>query len=257
MITIKSPEEIKRLRQGGKILASVLKRVAKMCRPGISSEELDRMAGTLLERAGAKPAFRGYQPNASGRPFPANLCVSVNSVVVHGIPGREMIFKDGDVVSLDIGVIFRGLFTDAAASVGIGKISSQSKALIRVTKGALEESLRAAKSGKTLGDIGFRIQQYVTKAGFSLIQGLGGHGVGYSLHEDPFVANVGIADTGPRLKEGMVLAIEPMVTTGSGEILQRQDGSFVTKDGAPAAHFEHSVAITKRGPLILTKSTIV
>ncbi|MBI1975293.1 MAG: type I methionyl aminopeptidase [Parcubacteria group bacterium] len=254
MITVKSREEIQKLRKGGKILSSVLKQLAKACRPGVSAKELDILAEKLMRKAGATPAFLGYRPNAAARPFPASICVSVNAIVVHGIPLHEIILNEGDLVTIDLGVAFQKLFTDAAVTVGIGKVDRKARELMRVTKGALEEAMKYAKPGNALGDIGYSIQEYVAGRGFSIVQGLGGHGVGYSLHEDPFVANVGIRGSGPRLKEGMVLAIEPMVTTGSGEILMRQDGSFVTKDGAPAAHFEHTVAITKKRQIVLTKS---
>lgn len=252
MITIKSAEEIRKLRRGGKILAAVLRRLAAATRKGTSAEDLDCLAEKLLAKAGADSAFKGYRPNAAGRPFPANLCVSVNAVVVHGIPKKEIIFRSGDIVSLDLGVRFEGLFTDAAVTVAVGKIAKEERELIDISRQALYEGIKYAKVGRSLGDIGFAIQRCVEKHGLRLIQGLGGHGVGYSLHEDPFVANEGSPGSGPRLQEGMVLAIEPMVTAGSGRILMRPDGSFVTKDGYAAAHFEHTVAIAKKGPVILT-----
>jgi methionyl aminopeptidase len=252
VITRKTPSQIQTLRAGGRILASVLFELKKHAKPGVTPRELDRLAAKLLRQKGAEPAFKGYSPQPGLKPFPGTVCVSVNWTVVHGIPNDQP-FKEGDIISFDLGVIYKGLFTDAAITIGIGKLSMVPKKLIRITEEALYRAILQARPGNTTGDIGYAIQQWVERAGFSVIKELVGHGVGYAVHEPPYVPNFGSPHTGIKLFEGMVIAIEPMVTSGSGEIEMLKDGSFVTKDRQPAAHFEHTVAITKRGPLILTK----
>lgn len=253
VITRKTPSEIQMLREGGKILASVLARLKKHAKTGVTPAEIDRIARRLLKEKGAEPSFKGYAPKSGSRPFPGAVCVSVNWTIVHGIPAKRP-FAPGDIVSLDLGVRYKGLFTDAAVTFGIGALSGSSSKLIRAAEKALAAGIKKARPGNTTGDIGDAIYRTARRCGFSVIKELVGHGVGYAVHEPPYVPNFGSPKTGIMLAPGMVIAIEPMVTSGSGEAEMSSDGSFVTKDRAPAAHFEHTVAITKRGPIILTKS---
>jgi methionyl aminopeptidase len=251
-ITTKTDAEIRTLREGGRILAAVLAQLKRCAKAGVTPAELDRLANRLLRSGGAEPAFRGYAPQHGVKPFPGAVCVSVNWTVVHGIPGEQPL-ASGDVISFDLGVRYKGLFTDAAVTVGVGALTGKLKKLIRVTEEALRRGIREARPGNTTGDIGRAIQRWVERHGFSVIKELVGHGVGYAVHEPPYVPNFGAPKTGVRLVPGMVIAIEPMVSAGSGEVEMLADGSFVTKDREPAAHFEHTVAITARGPMILTK----
>lgn len=251
-VTRKTEEEVRTLREGGRILAATLKKVARAAKEGTRLAELDRIAQESLRRYGATPSFKGYAPQTHTKPFPAAICVSVNSVVVHGIP-RDQRVQAGDIVSLDLGVRYRGLYTDGALTLVVGKVAPALARLIRVTRDALARGIAAAKPGNTTGDIGYAIGQYVTKRDFSVINDLTGHGVGYAVHEAPYVPNFGSPKSGVKLVPGMVIAIEPMVAAGSGEVEMRPDGSFVTRDRSVTAHFEHTVAITKRGVLILTK----
>lgn len=252
MIKLKSEEEIKKLREGGKILAKILKELEKRVQPGILTRELDWLAENLIKEVGGRPAFKNYKPSFAAKPYPATLCTSVNNVVVHGIPSNQ-ILKEGDVISLDLGMEYKGLFTDAATTIGVGKISKQAKDLIKITRKALDLAIEASQSGATIGDIGFVIQNYVRSQGFHEVQILTGHGVGYSPHEDPDVLNYGLAHHGLRLREGLVIAIEPMVSLGSGDVIEMVDGSFVTKENCLSAHFEHTIAIMERGPFVITK----
>lgn len=254
MVTIKTPAEIKILAEGGNILASILNSVAEKVRSDISGKELDDYAKILIKKAGASPAFLGYKPSGSNIAYPAALCVSVNNEVVHGIPLPEKILKEGDIVSLDLGLEYKKLFTDMAVTVGVGKISPAAKNLIDVTKKSLSMGEAVLKNGAATGDYGFTVQSFVEKAGYSVIRDLVGHGVGYSVHEDPDIANWGKKGQGFKLKEGMVLALEPMVCQGQDEVVLSEDGwTWQIKDGFNAVHFEHTVAVEKNGCKILTK----
>jgi len=250
---MKTDSEIRVLRQGGKRLSLILRKVTKAVKPGINADDLDKLAFNLIRQEGGRPSFLNYQPDFSARPFPKSLCVSVNETIVHGIPSKKIIFKAGDLVSLDIGMEYQGLFTDMAVTVGVGKIKPKYQKLIRVTREALNKAIEAAKMGNTLGDIGYAIQSFVERNGLAVIKNLIGHGVGYLPHEEPAVFNFGEPGQGLKLKQGLVIAIEPMVTFGSGEVKEKQDGSFVTANGEVACHFEHTVAITKKGPIVITK----
>ncbi|MCC2631240.1 MAG: methionine aminopeptidase methionyl aminopeptidase [Candidatus Paceibacter sp.] len=256
MITIKTEKEIEILKEGGKRLATILKLVAAEVRPGVMTDYLNTKAQELIEAGGDKSAFLDYQPKGAPRPFPASLCVSINDEVVHGIPNekpREL--RNGDVVSLDLGLIHNKMFTDHATTVGVGEISAEAKRLLEVTQKALNVGIAAAKPGKRTGDIGYAIQKYVEKFGFGIIEELAGHGVGYSVHEDPFVPNYGEPNEGVLLKPGMVIAIEPMFTLGKPDIKFMKDGYTIkTKDKSLAAHFEHTIVITETGAEILTRS---
>lgn len=251
----KKKEEIEILREGGRRLAIVLNELAEASRPGRSSLDLDELAFSLIEKMGDKPSFYGYKPRGSKTAYPASICVSINDEVVHGIPNENpKIFKEGDIVSLDAGLIHCGLFTDSAVTVGVGKVDAEAEKLMKVTKTALTKGIEAAKVGKTVGDIGYAIEQYVKPFGYGIIRELAGHGVGYAVHEDPFVPNFGDKGKGEKLVEGLVIAIEPMLNEGKREIYLDVDGhTYKTADGKRSAHFEHTVAITERGAEILTK----
>lgn len=255
MIRLKTPEEIEILREGGKRLADILSILASKVAPGVSSFELEEVALRLIKEGDDKPAFLGYRPQGAKRPFPAALCFSINEEIVHGIPNEvEKIIKEGDIVSLDFGLLHRGLITDAAVTVPAGVIDEQSKKLIETTKTALEHGIAAAKPGNTIGDIGAAISKVVSQSGFTLAENLVGHGVGYKVHEDPFVPNFGIAGRGEKLVPGLVIALEPMVNVGKANNKILSDGyTIVTRDGSRSAHFEHTIAITTKGNIILTQ----
>ena len=254
MIKLKTLEEIEILREGGKRLAVILSALALKVVPGISALELEEEAMRLIKESGDKPAFLGYRPHGAKRPFPAALCVSINEEIVHGIPNEaEKIVKKGDIVSLDFGLLHRGLITDAAITVPAGVIDEESKKLIEITRIALESGIKVALPGRTIGDIGAAISKVVQESGFTLADSLVGHGVGYEVHEDPFVPNFGIAGRGEKLVPGLVIALEPMVNVGKSGIKVLSDGYTIrTRDGSRSAHFEHTVAITEKGNIILT-----
>lgn len=255
MIRLKTPEEIKILGEGGKRLAEILSLLALKVVPGVSALELEEEARRLIKEGGDEPAFLGYRPQGARRPFPAALCVSINNEIVHGIPNEaEKIVKEGDIVSLDFGITHRGLITDAAITVPAGIIDKELKKLVEITKMALESGIKVAKPGNTIGDIGAAISKVVQPTGFTLAEDLVGHGVGYKVHEDPFVPNVGVAGRGEKLVPGLVIAIEPMVNVGKPSIKILSDGyTIVTRDGSRSAHFEHTIAITEKGNIILTQ----
>ena len=253
-IPIKSVKEIEIMRVAGKILAGIIKSVKAAARPGVSLKELDSLAEKLIREAGCKPAFLGYRPEGAAKSYTASICASINEVVVHGIPGKYVL-KDRDILKLDFGLIYppiNGFNVDSATTVAVGKINRTVERFIEVTRQALARGIEQAKVGNHLGDIGWAIQSYVESEKFSIIKELTGHGIGRILHEDPPVYNYGRAGTGVLLQSGMTFAIEPMVSAGSGEVVQRPDDSFATKDGSISAHFEHTIVITARGPEILT-----
>ncbi len=251
-IIIKTEEQIEILREGGNRLGAILAKVATHVKPGISTLELDRIAHDLIKEGGDKPAFLGYKPYGHKKPFPAALCTSVNSEIVHGIPRASVILKEGDIISIDLGIVHDGLFTDHAITVAVGEIPKSSEKLIKITKEALDVGIWAAKCGNTVGDIGYAIESFVYKR-YGIVKELAGHGVGVEIHEDPYVPNYGKAGKGVKLVPGMVIAIEPMLTIGSPEIHVLEDGYTIkTADGSRAAHFEHTVLITDGEPEILT-----
>lgn len=251
---LKSPEEIKIMKEGGQRHAEILRALAGMIKPGVSTFVLEEEALRLIKEGGDKPAFLGYTPSGARRPFPAALCVSINEEIVHGIPNeKERIIKEGDIVSIDLGLVHKGFITDSAVTVGCGAIDDESRELIRTTKLALEKGIEAAKGGNTIGDIGAAIQEVADSSPFSLAEDLAGHGVGDHVHEEPYVPNEGKKGEGMKLEPGMVIAIEPMLNIGRGAIKGTKDGyTIVTKDGSRSAHFEHTVAITEKGNIILT-----
>lgn len=251
MVQLKTKEEIRIMRKANAVVARVLERLQKEVRAGVSTGDLDKIAEELSLSLGAKPAFKGYEVN--GRRFPRSLCVSVNNEVVHGIPDDSRILKDGDLVSLDFGVIYEGFYGDAAVTVAVGNVDDEARKLIEVTKAALWSGVKEMRPGARLGDVSAAIQSVVESAGFSVVRDFVGHGIGRRLHEDPQVPNYGERGKGIKLAEGMVLAIEPMVNAGSPGVRILADGwTAVTADGRRSAHFEHSVAITGGGAEVLS-----
>ncbi|MEK7664692.1 MAG: type I methionyl aminopeptidase [Patescibacteria group bacterium] len=247
MITIKSQKEILIMQEGGKILAKVLKEIKNLAKPGIATIDLDRACEALILKYGATPSFKGYHS------FPHSICISINEEVVHCLPSSR-ILKEGDVVCLDLGVFYKGYHTDMAETIAIGKTSFEAKRLIMVARKALKRGIKKTKIGNTIGDIGNTVQRYVEGQGFSVIRDLCGHGIGKNIHEDPAIPNFGKRGDGQKLSEGMVICIEPMATAGSWQIKKTKDGyGFSSKDNSITAHFEHTIAITKHGPKILTE----
>lgn len=257
MIKIKTKEEMEILKEGGKILTEVLKELEKFAEPGVSTGFLNQKAREMILASpwrGALPSFEGYKSGFSDKPYPAAICASLNNVVVHGLPSEKVILKEGDILKLDLGVKYKNLFTDAAVTIGIGKMTDEKNKLINVTKRALELAINEVKPGNHIGDIGYAIENYVEKKGLSVVKVLVGHGVGFAVHEDPSIPNYGKKGEGPVLKSGMVLAIEPMAALGSGEVeLLKDSFGYETVDGSLSAHFEHTVAVTDNGYLILTR----
>ncbi len=253
MIIIKTPEEIAKLKVGGPILARILKLVSDEVRPGVTTGELDKVAAALIKAAGCKPAFLGYKPEGAHNPYPATLITSVNAEVVHGIPG-EYVLKEGDIISLDLGLSYEGVFLDHAITVPVGNISPKDQELIAVTETALLEGIDAIVPNATVGDIGYAIERYVKQYKLGIVRDLSGHGVGREIHEDPYVPNYGKKGKGAKLVPGMVIAIEPMLTRGSESVIELADGYTIkTIDNSNSAHFEHTVLITPAGYEILTK----
>jgi methionyl aminopeptidase len=251
VIALKSAREIEIMRRANHIVAEVLRELKQRVAPGITTLELDSVAEELTLKKGAIPAFKGY--NVAGRVYPRCLCASVNEEIVHGIPSNRPL-REGDIIGLDYGVIFEGYYGDSAVTVGVGQVSDEARRLMQVTEQALYKGIEQLHDGKRLGDLGHAVQQCAESAGYSVVRAFVGHGIGRKLHEEPPVPNYGEPDRGIRLREGMVLAIEPMVNVGGYEVEIKEDGwTAVTKDGSLAAHFEHSVAITKDGPIILSQ----
>jgi methionyl aminopeptidase len=247
MVILKSPEEIEKLKASNGIVAEILMELRDMTRPGITTLELDRYSEELALRKGAKPAFKGYMG------YPSSLCVSVNNEVVHGIPSDRAL-NEGDIVSLDFGVCYNKYYGDSAITIPVGKTSDIANRLIGATRKALYSGIEKARAGNRLGDISAAIQEQVEAAGFSVVRDFVGHGIGKSLHEDPQIPNFGVRGRGIKLKPGMVFAIEPMVNEGTYKIKVLNDGwTAVTSDGKLSAHFEHSLAITEDGPVILSE----
>ncbi len=239
------------MRRANVIVAEVLQELKARVAPDVTTLELDAIAEELTLKKKAVPAFKGY--SVGGRVYPRCLCASINEEIVHGIPSSRPL-REGDIIGLDYGVIYDGFYGDSAITVGIGKVSEEAQRLMDVTEQSLYRGIQELQEGKRLGDLGSAVQRFAESAGFSVVRAFVGHGIGKKLHEEPPVPNYGEPDRGLRLKEGMVLAIEPMVNAGSYEVEIKEDGwTAVTKDGSLAAHFEHSVAITKNGPYILSQ----
>jgi methionyl aminopeptidase len=246
VIVCKSPAELEKMRAANQLVAQILEDLASMVAPGVTTAQLDAAAEQKVREAGAEPAFKGY------RGYPATLCASVNEQVVHGIPSAKPLVR-GDIVSLDMGVKLDGYYGDSAVTVPVGVVGEDVRALLRVTQEALVKGIAQVKVGGRVSDIGHAIQAHVEANGFSVVREFVGHGIGASLHEEPQIANYGEPGRGPRLAEGMTLAIEPMVNMGRPAVKVLSDGwTAVTKDGSLSAHFEHTVAVTKSGPVVLT-----
>jgi len=253
MIFLKTEEEIQIMKEAGKRLAEVLNILKKETKEGIKTKYLDDLAYKLIKERDSEPAFLNYK--VYGRPpFPASLCVSVNEIIVHGIPSDYKI-KNGDLVKLDIGLKYKGYYADMAYTVGVGEISDEDKKLISAVEEAFFNALKYVYPGNTLGDVGWAISNTAKKYGVSVADKLIGHGIGKNLHEEPQVLNVGLRGHDLEIEEGMVLAIEPMFVLGDGRVVELKDGSFKSKDNSKTAHFEHTVAVLKKGPMILTKES--
>ncbi len=248
---LKTSEEIAIMAEGGRRLGEVLRALRATVHPGMTTKKLDQTAYQMIHKMGAKPAFLHYRPAGADRAYPYTLCTSVNSVVVHGQPSGYILLE-GDILKLDLGLFYKGFATDAAITVPVGAVSREAKKLMVATEEALTAGIKEARIGKTLGDIGYVIEKIAKKNGFSVAEGLTGHGIGRAVHEDPTVFNAGRPGAGDALREGMVLAIEPMFAAKKGAIKQLRDESWATADGSLAAHFEHTIAVTKNGPRILT-----
>lgn len=246
MITLKSTREIELMRRAGRVVAVTCAELEKAVRPGVTTGELDSLAEELITAQGGRPAFKGYNG------FPASICASVNEEVVHGIPGLRKLV-DGDIISIDVGAVVDGYYGDAAITIPVGKVSEQKMRLLAVTREALARGIAQAVPGNRLSDISHAVQDYVERNGFQVVRDYVGHGIGRQMHEDPQVPNFGRPGRGPRLRAGMVLAIEPMVNAGTYEVETLSDNwTVVTCDRLPSAHFEHTVAVTENGPVVLT-----
>lgn len=247
MVTVKNSRELKAMQEACIISARALKLAGEAIEPGITTEELDTLLRKYIESQGAKPSFLGYGG------FPGTACISINDTVIHGIPGKRII-RAGDIVSVDIGAYFNGFHGDNAATFAAGDISPEAQALLDATRESLYEGIRMAQPGNRVGDIGAAVQRYVEARGYSVVRQFVGHGVGTKLHEDPSVPNFGTPGHGPRLLPGMTIAIEPMINAGTSEVKILKDGwTTITADGSLSAHFEHTVAITPDGPVIMTQ----
>ncbi len=254
MIIIKTPEEIAKMREGGKHHAEILQKIAKLVRPGISTWELDQAAEQMIKEYGDRPAFKGYKPDGARTPYPATLITSINEEVVHGIPSKKRILAEGDIISLDLGINHEGVFTDAAITVPVGKISKELNELLMVTEEALQVGIDQVVPGNTIDDISYAIESFINKR-YGIVEGFSGHGVGRHIHEDPYIPNYVTGNGTTKLVPGMTIAIEPMMNIGTKHVKILSDGyTVVTKDGKPSAHFEHTVLVTETGYEILTKN---
>lgn len=248
MIILKSTEELKKIRKSCQIVATVLEELKTYIKEGLTTKQIEQFIENLIIKMGGIPAFKGY------RGYPASACISINEQVVHGIPSEKVFIKEGDIVSVDVGVVCENFYGDAAYTYPVGKITEEAEKLLRITKEALYRGIAEARPGKRIGDISNAIQTHVENNGFSVVRAFVGHGIGRSLHEDPQIPNFGKKGIGPKLKKGMTLAIEPMVNAGTHEVVILSDGwTAVTKDGSLSAHFEHTIAVTEDEPEILTK----
>jgi methionyl aminopeptidase len=246
-IMIKTAKEVEKMRRAGAIVHDVLQAVRSMVKPGVTTLDLEQVAETMIAEAGAKPAFKGYHG------FPCVLCTSLNEQVVHGIPSAKTVLREGDILSVDCGVVIDGYYGDSAITIPVGKVSPATQKLLDVTQASLGRAIEAVRPGAMLGDVGAAVQEMVEAEGFSVVKEFVGHGIGTRMHEDPQIPNFGQRGRGVRLREGMVLAIEPMVNAGGDAVRVLKDGwTAVTEDGSLSAHFEHTVAVTKDGAAILT-----
>jgi len=253
MITFKSDRDIQKMRHAGRIVADMLKLMRDMIRPGIDTLTLDEAAEALLVKENAKPAFKGYSVPWVSVPFPGTICASVNDEVVHGIPSRDRVLEEGDIISIDTGASVDGFFGDAACTFAVGKISEDRQRLLDITLESLHRGMEAVRAGSTLGDVGYAIESLVVSSGFGLVRDYAGHGIGRKLHEAPQVPNYGLPGSGITLKPRMTICVEPMVMSGGEEVKNLSDRwTVVTADGSDAAHFENSLLVTEDGVEILT-----
>jgi len=247
MIHRKTADQISLMSEGGSAVARILERMKDVVKPGIPTSEIEKEADRMSRSLGIVAAFKGYQG------YPSSICVSINNEVVHGIPARERILEKGDIVGLDFGALYKGYYSDAAVTLPVGKLDEKTEHLMEVARVALNRGIEAAVAGNRIGDISHAVQSYVENKGYSVVKAFVGHGIGRSLHEEPQIPNFGDPQWGVRLKEGMTLAIEPMVNAGSDQVKVLDDGwTAVTADGSLSAHFEHTIAVTSNGPRILT-----
>jgi methionyl aminopeptidase len=255
LIVRKSKSELEAMREGGKITGACLKLIAKNARPGVTTGELDRLAEEFIREHGGTPEFKGYPGSPGNSNFPGSICASPNAMIVHGIPGSYRL-KDGDIISLDVGVRYEGFVTDSATTVAVGEVPEATQDLLKTTRQCLLAAAGQVRLGKRLGDIGNAIQTLAESRGYSVVRDLVSHGVGRKMHEDPQIPNYGRPGTGPRLQPGMTFAIEPMITQGSYDIrVSEWDGwSIYTADNSLSAHFEHTIAVTENGPWVLTQA---
>jgi len=256
MIQKKTPEDFEKMRRAGAILGRILSDLEKMVAPGISTQDLDDEAMRLMVLLNAEPILLGYHPEFAPRPYPAAICTSVNDVIVHGVPNEDpVILKEGDIIGIDASLAFDDMIVDSARTVPVGKVDASSLELMRVTKEACEIGIAMAQPGNTIGDIGHAIETFVKPYGFGIVEELCGHGVGFAVHEEPFVPNFGRSGKGERIEVGMALAIEPMLNAGKKQVIFDEEGGYVvrTKDGSRSAHFEHTVLITEQGPEVVTR----
>ncbi|MFZ5759738.1 MAG: type I methionyl aminopeptidase [Thermodesulfobacteriota bacterium] len=248
-IILKTPSELRIMEEANQVVAGALEMLREHVRPGVSTLELDQLAEQYALKRGAKPAFKGY------RGFPGSLCVSLNDQVVHGIPSRKVVLHEGDILSIDFGVLYNGYYGDAAVTLPIGSVNEEATELLQVTEESLFKAIEQVKIGNRIADISRAVQEHVERKGYSVVRQFVGHGIGQSLHEPPEIPNYYRSGPSPKLLEGMVLAIEPMVNIGGAEVIILRDGwTVVTKDHSLSAHFEHSVAVTADGPLVLSRS---
>ncbi len=248
MVQLKSHAEIEIMRRANIIVAEVLQKISEHIQPGVTTAELDERAEQIIRKKGGVPAFKGYGG------FPATLCTSINEVVVHGIPSKDKVLKDGDIIGVDCGVSLEGFFGDSAVTFAVGKISEDAARLMKVTDEALQKAIEKAKVGNRLSDISHAVQSHVEQQGYSVVRSFVGHGIGKNLHENPQIPNFGPPGKGIRLKAGMVFAIEPMINSGGSDVVVLSDGwTAKTSDDSLSAHFEHSVAITDSGPYVLSQ----
>ena len=254
MVSIKSEREIELMKEACRITAETHNMLEKAIKPGISTYELDKMAEDFIKSKGGIPAQKGYPSGVRGVPaFPSTLCISINDEVIHGIPSKKTIIKDGDVVSIDLVVLKNGFHGDAARTHLVGNVSDEAKKLVEVTKQAFFEGIKFAKEGNRIGDISFAINEYVIKHGFSVVREFQGHGIGREMHEEPGIPNYGKKGKGMRLEKGMTLAVEPMVIAKNPDIWELEDGwTIVTEDGSLSAHYENTILITEKEPKVLT-----
>lgn len=248
MIVLKSPRELALMRQASRIVAQVHERFREVVRPGITTAELERVASRIIGRGGAIPSFKGY------RGFPASICTSINEEIVHGIPSPKRVLEEGDIISLDVGAIYKGYHGDAAITLPVGEVDEEVRRLLQVTQGALKAGIARARAGKRMGDISAAIQRHAEVNGFNVVREYTGHGIGQEMHEDPQIPNFGRPNRGPRLRPGMTFALEPMVMVGDWRTRTlSNDWTVVTADGSLSAHFEHTLAVTDGEPEILTR----